>query len=231
VVTNEQFPYGTNTHGIGGHSAVMLYASDTQVNIILPYATEPDANFGLTDIALTYGSLTSVWYGPQGPFITPPDGSIPVPTYGTVFVDSAPHIFSSPDGMAEAVNQNGSINSANKPAHRGDIISLYATGEGQTTPAGVDGKIAIAPFPRPKLPVSVTIGGQPVQVIYAGSAPGEVAGLMQVNVQVPPLMSFAGSNPIPGASASGGTVYAVPVVLEVGTGKNGVSPTASIAVQ
>jgi hypothetical protein len=139
------------------------------------------------------------------------------PSYCPLFVDSAPRIFSTPNGTAEAVNQNGSMNSANKPAHRGDIISLFATGEDQTTPAGVDGKLATVPLPRPKLPVSVTVGGQPVQVLYAGGAPGEVAGLMQVNVQIPPLMSFASSTPIQGGTASGGTVYAVPVTLTVGT--------------
>jgi uncharacterized protein (TIGR03437 family) len=35
------------------------------------------------------------------------------------------------------------------------------------------------------LPVSVTIGGRDAKVVYAGAAPGLVAGLMQVNVQIP----------------------------------------------
>jgi hypothetical protein len=229
----------TNINFIGGgdgawwassaNPAVILYASDTQVNIILPYlakaqawasdivvALQPPSSSAIVGGALNYGPLLAKWDGP---------------IRSDLFVDSAPRIFSTPNGMAEAVNQNGSINAPNQPAHRGDIISLYATGEGQTTPAGVDGKLATVPLPRPKSLVTVTIGGQPVQVLYAGGAPGLVAGLMQVNVQIPPLMSFASSTPILGSSAPGGTVYAVSVVLTVGTGENAVSPTANIAVQ
>jgi hypothetical protein len=217
-------PYPLNNNA---KLAVILYASSTQVNVIIPYGVLN----GIPNIFLTLQPPTQTKYGINfGPLWAAFYADC-YPSYCPLFVDSAPHIFSTPNGMAEAVNQNGSINTANKPAHRGDIISLFATGEGQTTPAGVDGKLATVPLPRPKLPVTVTIGGQPVQVLYAGGAPGEVAGLMQVNVQIPPLMSFASSTPIPGASVSGGTVYAVPVVLTVGTGDYATSPTATIAVQ
>jgi adhesin/invasin len=69
----------------------------------------------------------------------------------------------------------------------GYLVSLYATGEGQTTPAGVDGKLAPLnpPYPKPVANVTATVGGQPAQVTYYGAAPGEVEGLMQVNVQIP----------------------------------------------
>jgi uncharacterized protein (TIGR03437 family) len=36
-------------------------------------------------------------------------------------------------------------------------------------------------------PVTVTIGGEPAPIIYAGAAPGLVAGAVQVNVKVPNL--------------------------------------------
>jgi uncharacterized protein (TIGR03437 family) len=63
---------------------------------------------------------------------------------------------------------------------------LYATGEGQTTPAGIDGLLANGPtYPKPSLPVSVTIGGIAADVLYAGAAPTFVAGVMQMNVRVP----------------------------------------------
>jgi uncharacterized protein (TIGR03437 family) len=35
------------------------------------------------------------------------------------------------------------------------------------------------------LPVSVTIDSLPAQVLYAGAAPGLVAGVLQINVVVP----------------------------------------------
>ncbi|MDE3196182.1 MAG: hypothetical protein KGN84_07555, partial [Acidobacteriota bacterium] len=59
-------------------------------------------------------------------------------------------------------------------------------GEGQTNPASVDGKLATSVFPKPLLPVTVTIGGSQALVGYAGAAPYEVAGVLQVNVQIPP---------------------------------------------
>ncbi len=40
-------------------------------------------------------------------------------------------------------------------------------------------------YPAPVLPVSVTIDGLPAQVLYAGAAPGLVAGVLQINVVVP----------------------------------------------
>jgi len=103
-------------------------------------------------------------------------------------------------GQINAVNANGTVNSATNPAPRGSTITFYETGEGQTNPAGVDGSIAPTPpktppppslqvavplDPVPVLPVSVTIGGDSAVVSYAGGAPGYPAGLMQVNVVIP----------------------------------------------
>jgi len=61
---------------------------------------------------------------------------------------------------------------------------IYATGEGQTKPAGVDGLIATGTPPKPTLPVSVSIGGLPATIEYMGGAPAQVAGLMQVNARM-----------------------------------------------
>jgi uncharacterized protein (TIGR03437 family) len=66
----------------------------------------------------------------------------------------------------------------------------------------VDGKPASVPYPHPNLPVTATVGGQNATVIYAGGAPGEVAGLMQTNVQIPAGIATGNS---------------VPVVLRVGS--------------
>ena len=115
---------------------------------------------------------------------------------------TAPGIFTadgSGRGQAAAVNQDGTRNGPAAPAAAGSVLSLYATGEGQTLPAGVDGKPAAAPLPQPVAPVTVTIGGASAEVRYAGGAAGQTAGLMQVNVVVP-----------------GGLSGAVPVVLTVG---------------
>jgi uncharacterized protein (TIGR03437 family) len=179
--------YGTqvaNTSvSFNGIQAPIIYAGAAQTAAILPYGITGSA----AQATVTYQGLTSAAF------------SVPV-------ASSAPGIFtydSSGQGPAAAVNQDGvTVNTAATPTKIGDIISLYATGEGQTTPAGVDGKPASVPYPQPNLTVTATVGGQNAQVKYAGGAPGEVAGLMQVNVQIP---------------AGIATGDAVPVVLRVGS--------------
>jgi uncharacterized protein (TIGR03437 family) len=54
-----------------------------------------------------------------------------------------------------------------------------------TMPASLDGAVNSSVFPAPQLPVSVQLGGQTAQLAYAGAGPGFVAGVLQVNVQIP----------------------------------------------
>lgn len=129
---------------------------------------------------------------------------------------SAPGLFTldqTGKGQAAAVNQDGSINTTARPAKVGEFISLYATGVGQTLPSGEDGKPVSPPLPRPILPVSVTIDGRTAPPAYAGGAPGEVAGVIQINVQIP----------------SGIPTGAAPVVVQVGNASSQAGVT--IAVQ
>jgi len=88
-----------------------------------------------------------------------------------------------PDGMV-VVNQDGSPNSALDPTALGSILTFYATGEGLTNGSNLSGQAAVAPYPSPVLPVTLTVAGFPAQILYAGSAPGAV-GLLQVNARVP----------------------------------------------
>jgi uncharacterized protein (TIGR03437 family) len=101
-------------------------------------------------------------------------------------VASAPGIFTLAGGRGPAVviNQDGTLNSESNPAARGSAVTLFATGEGLTDPAAVSGRPASPPYPRPLLPVMLTMGGSEADVLYAGQAPG-FAGLMQVNARVP----------------------------------------------
>ena len=88
-------------------------------------------------------------------------------------------------GQVAARNEDGTLNGPQNGATAGSIVALYATGEGQTDPGGVDGRIANQVVPKPAAPVSVQIGGVPAQIVYAGAAPQAVAGLLQVNVRMP----------------------------------------------
>jgi uncharacterized protein (TIGR03437 family) len=183
--SNAQF--GTEVAGtvvsFNGIAAPILYASATQVAAIVPYA-----------ISGTTAQVTVAYQGQDSVAFT-----VPVAL-------SAPSFFTSNQtgaGQALAVNVvDGTVNTAVNPVKIGGYISLYATGEGQTAPAGVDGKLG-STATRPVLPVSVTVGGIPATVQYAGGAPGQVAGLMQLSVQIPKGVQPGGY---------------VPVVLQVGDG-------------
>jgi len=110
------------------------------------------------------------------------------------------------------LNQDGSVNGPNNPAAKGSVISLYATGAGQTNPAGVTGQVA-SPTAQPFFEVSLlptvtatvlaTIDGQSAQVFYAGNASGLLSSVVQVNVQVP---AGAGSGNVALALNLGGTL-------------------------
>jgi uncharacterized protein (TIGR03437 family) len=155
----------SGTVHVNGVPAPTIYAQDNQVAAVVPNGLRSgDA----ARITVTYLGPTTAEFvlpiAPAGPAIFTLDST------GT--------------GPAAALNQDNSVNSAAVPASAGDVITLFATGEGETTPASTDGRVAAAPLPKPVLPVSVTIGGKPAQVQYGGSAPGTV-GLLQVNAVVP----------------------------------------------
>jgi uncharacterized protein (TIGR03437 family) len=101
-------------------------------------------------------------------------------------------------GPGAILNQDYSVNGQSNPEKRGNIIAIYMTGEGQTNPGGVDGLVipAVASaLKHPILPVSVTIGGIDAPVLYSGSAPGLISGVMQVNVTIP-LAAPVGTQPV-----------------------------------
>jgi uncharacterized protein (TIGR03437 family) len=130
-----------------------------------------------------------------------------------------------------AVNNNGKIAwfpvtikttapgifaSANATGKPGQTIVAYVTGEGDLTPSTATGSTpadgtSASRLPKPRLPVTVTVGGLNAAVVFAGLQSG-TAGVMQVNFTIPAAVA-------PGAQ---------PVVITVG----GVaSPAATVTVQ
>jgi len=79
------------------------------------------------------------------------------------------------------------VNSASNPAARGSIVSVYMTGAGALNPPlgdGMNGPVT-PPFPAPVAGISATIGGLSAPVAFAGQAPALIAGVTQVNIQIP----------------------------------------------
>jgi uncharacterized protein (TIGR03437 family) len=189
----------TNTGGtsvyFNGAPAPVLYSSANQVAAVVPY----NLSGSLVQMFVQYQNATTGLVNLSLASMTP-----------AVFT-----LNGGGSGQAAAINnKDGSINGAASPAKIGDYLQLYITGVGQTNPPGADGSINAQPLPQPQATVTATIGGKPASVNFAGGAPGSVAGVFQVNVQVP----------------SGITVgSAVPVVVTVGTSstQNGVTIAVS----
>lgn len=149
-----------------GIPAVLLYVSSEQVNAVVPYALAGRVS---AQIMLDSRGQTSA-----------PVAVAVAPASPGIFTANA-----AGRGQAVALNQDGSLNSTSNPAARDSFVTLYATGEGQTVPTGVDGILGGAQLPAPILPVEILIGDVVAELQYAGGAPGQVAGLLQINARVP----------------------------------------------
>ena len=101
--------------------------------------------------------------------------------------DIAPGIFTqngTGTGPGAILNQDYSLNSASNPAERGSVVMIYATGLGALSTPSADGSI-VKGIATHLAPVTVQIGSGNAEVLYAGSAPGLVAGLSQINAVIP----------------------------------------------
>jgi len=98
---------------------------------------------------------------------------------------------------------------------RGQEIAFYITGAGAVSPAISTGaapaaSTAIADFPKPVQPTSVTIGGATATIDFIG-IPAGLAGVTQINVQVPTGIS---TGPQPLVVTVGG-VSSVPATITI----------------
>ncbi len=147
-----------------GVPAPMLYASSGQLSAVVPYTVRGRNS---TSVQVEYLGVRS------SGLVLPVSSAAP----GIFTLDAL--------GQGAILNQDFTVNGVNNPAEPGSIVSIFATGEGDTNPPGIDGKLAALPFPNPLLSVSVLIGGLPADLYYAGGAPGAISGLLQVNAKVP----------------------------------------------
>jgi uncharacterized protein (TIGR03437 family) len=174
-----------------GVPAPLLYTTEDQLGAIVPYEVDGHSQ---TSLQVEYQGIQS------GPLVLAVTKSSP----GVFTLDG------SGQGQGAILNQDGTINGPGNPAPRGSVVSVYATGEGQTSPPGADGGIVEVSGIRPLLPVTGSIGDQSAEVSYAGSAVGQVSGLLQVNMQVPASAPSGGAVPlritIGGSSQSGVTI-------------------------
>jgi uncharacterized protein (TIGR03437 family) len=112
-----------------------------------------------------------------------------------------------------------SINGSANPAHTGDIIVLYLTGEGAyaTGISPATGYVippTLTPLPQLNPLPAVTIGGAPAAVQYAGPMVGGILGVLQVNVVVPAASTTGANVPVQVSIAGAATQPGATVVVK-----------------
>jgi uncharacterized protein (TIGR03437 family) len=176
-----------------GVAAPLLSAQSGQVTAVVPYEVSGNPS---TQLQISYQGQTSS------------AAAVPVAV-------AAPGIFTadfSGGGQGLIFNEDGSANAPGNAAAVGSTVVVYATGEGQTIPGGVDGKPGDpATPPVPVQMVTATIGGLDAPVVAAGGISGMSAGYLQVSVQIPPDV---------------GVGDAVPIILTIG----GISSQANVTL-
>jgi uncharacterized protein (TIGR03437 family) len=154
----------TNLNGaqvsIAGHPAPLLYVSPNQINFQVP-------------LEVPAGAQT----------VTVDNGGGTGPAFNVTVAAAAPAIFFYPV-PAILKNSNYSLVTSTNQARAGDVLLVFATGLGQTTPALTTGKLVPDAQVANTRTVTATIGGAPAAVTYSIASPG-FTGLYQVAVTVP----------------------------------------------
>jgi uncharacterized protein (TIGR03437 family) len=140
---------------VNGVAAPLYYVSPSQLNIQIPYET------GAGTAVLGVNNLGQVSY------------------YTFQVAASAPGIFA---------DQNGAL-LPSASGKRGQALLLFVTGDGDVFPPLADGatppaNTPVTNLPKPRLPVTVTIGGQTAQTVFTG-IPNGLAGATQINFIIP----------------------------------------------
>jgi uncharacterized protein (TIGR03437 family) len=171
TVANAEMPVPTALAGtcltVNGTPIPVFYVSPSQLNAQLPFYTTGTAQMTLR----TPGGASNV--------------------HQLTVQSAAPSVFRS--GTAGPVTgiptvlraTNGQLVTLSNPVHIDDRLIIYATGMGDTNVDVKPGQGApSSPLARVLIPPQVTLGGQQLDVEYAGLAPG-LAGVYQINVRVP----------------------------------------------
>jgi uncharacterized protein (TIGR03437 family) len=151
---------------IAGKSAPVLSVGSTQINVQVPFELETEAVYG-APIQVTSSS-------------------------GTVSTSILPSqslgIFTTDSIHAAALNADGSVNSPDNPAPAGSVVSLFGTGA-RWPPGTQAGAITTSAMPLSQQSnrfQAFDSTGTPLNIVYAGTAPGLIDGVFQVNVQLLP---------------------------------------------
>jgi len=157
---------------IGNADAPLLFVSPSQVNVQVPVETAT----GSVPVTMTNS-------GGSGSGLT------------LQVAAQDPSIFAYNGGQGIVVkNADFSLIGASNPAAANDVLVVFTTGLGQTTPALVTGELTPASPLKNTAQVSVTLGGVNAPVLYSVASPG-FSGLYQTAFRVPAGLA-AGAQPL-----------------------------------
>jgi uncharacterized protein (TIGR03437 family) len=160
---------------VNGAPIPLLYVSASQINAELPSPLNGVVN-GLASVQVMINS-------------------VPLPDFHLAVVNSQFAVFQKSGGTMAVFNQDGTLNKIANPAKVGSVASIWATGFG-VAGSPVNGSVAMAPnnycsscqfvFMSGDLSITETVQ-------YAGTSPGLIDGLMQINFQIPEESIFGGA--------------------------------------
>jgi uncharacterized protein (TIGR03437 family) len=183
---------------LGGEILPLQFVSAGQINVLIPYDVPTNTT---QQLQVTQNGLASLSQ--------------------TVFVAAAqPAVFTQDQsgtgaGVIVVIQPDGAefLVTPSAPATAGDALAIYCAGLGVVSPAVPAGTAApLSSLTKATNPISVTIGGQPAQVLFAGLAPG-FSGLYQINVVAPAGVSAGSSVPVV-VTAAGVSSTAVTIAIQ-----------------
>jgi uncharacterized protein (TIGR03437 family) len=156
---------------IGGRRAPLLFVGEGQINAQVPFETTA----GVQPVIVRSAGAASG-------------------AFNLMVAAAAPGLFTHSGGAIVVRNENFSLITADNPAVAGDVLVLYTTGLGQTTPPLETG--VLAPLSPLSLagPLALSVGGRDAEVFAPAAAPNFL-GLYQIAFRLPAGLS-AGSHPV-----------------------------------
>jgi uncharacterized protein (TIGR03437 family) len=172
---------------VNGSAIPLLYVSGSQINAEVPSPLNGVEN----GIAVTQVVYSTTEWDPvqQITFMTA------LPEFRLAVVDSQFAVFRNQTGSLAIINQDGTVNKIANPAKVGSVVSMWASGFGSTGPK-VNGSVSAAANNYcSSCEITLSFGETNVTeaVQYAGTSPGLIDGLMQINFLIPTQLIFNGA--------------------------------------
>jgi len=94
------------------------------------------------------------------------------------------------------LNQDSALNRETRRIRRGEVLQVFATGQGPVSQPVTDGASGpVSPLAETIEPIHVYLGNEEASVLFSGLSP-QFPGVWQINVRVPDKASLSGQFPL-----------------------------------